>query len=127
MYVHVGVCFVCQYGFENTLQLLSFIDSVTFTHSKVCHSILGLRVAELGTLRRLIGQGVIALEGRIRLDKRKKFFTVRVMRHCNKLPREVVVAPSLTVFKARLDWALSNLAWWKMSLPMAGWLEVDNI
>ncbi|KFV48723.1 hypothetical protein N341_12522, partial [Tyto alba] len=48
-------------------------------------------------------------EGRFRLDIRKKFFTVRVVRHQNRLPREVVDAPSLETFKARLDWALSNL------------------
>ena len=36
-------------------------------------------------------------------------FTVRVVRHWNRLPREVVDAPSLGVFKARLDGALSNL------------------
>ncbi|KFZ49829.1 hypothetical protein N321_02532, partial [Antrostomus carolinensis] len=48
-------------------------------------------------------------EGRFRLDIRKKFFTVRVVRHWNRLPKEVVDAPSLEVFKARLDEALSNL------------------
>ncbi|KFQ36555.1 hypothetical protein N332_10782, partial [Mesitornis unicolor] len=44
-----------------------------------------------------------------RLDIRKKFFTVRVVRHWHRLPREVVDAPLLAVFKARLDRALSNL------------------
>ncbi|KGL89110.1 hypothetical protein N301_03206, partial [Charadrius vociferus] len=48
-------------------------------------------------------------EGRFRLDIKKKFFTVRVVRHWNRLPREAVDAPSLEVFKARLDGALSNL------------------
>ncbi|KFQ97684.1 hypothetical protein Y956_00949, partial [Nipponia nippon] len=48
-------------------------------------------------------------EGRLRLDIRKKFFTVRVVRPWNRLPRGVVDAPSLEVFKARLDGALSNL------------------
>ncbi|KFU84069.1 hypothetical protein M959_00122, partial [Chaetura pelagica] len=49
------------------------------------------------------------VQGRFRLDIRKKFFTVRVMRDWNRLPREVVDAPSLEVFKARLDRTLSNL------------------
>ncbi|KFV18382.1 hypothetical protein N340_13045, partial [Tauraco erythrolophus] len=48
-------------------------------------------------------------EGRLRLDMRKKFFTQRVVRHWNRLSREVVAAPSLEVFKARLDDALDNL------------------
>jgi len=48
-------------------------------------------------------------EGRFRLDIRKKFFTMRVVKHWNWLPREAVDAPSLEVFKARLDGALSNL------------------
>ncbi|KFP13600.1 hypothetical protein Z169_01501, partial [Egretta garzetta] len=48
-------------------------------------------------------------QGRFRLDIRKKFFTMRVVKRWNRLPREVVEAPSLETFKARLDGALSNL------------------
>ena len=38
-----------------------------------------------------------------RLDIRKKFCTVKVVRCCNSLPNEVVNAPSLEAFKARPD------------------------
>ncbi|KFO61729.1 hypothetical protein N302_06287, partial [Corvus brachyrhynchos] len=53
--------------------------------------------------------GLKLKEERFRLDIRKKFFTVRVVRHWKRLPREVLDAPSLTVFKARLDGALTNV------------------
>ncbi|KFR14246.1 hypothetical protein N306_11784, partial [Opisthocomus hoazin] len=48
-------------------------------------------------------------EGRFRLDIRKKFFTMRVVKHWHGLPREAVEAPSLETFKARLNGALGNL------------------
>ena len=48
-------------------------------------------------------------EGRFRLEIRKKFFTVRVLRHWKRLRSEVLNGPSLEALKARLDGALSNL------------------
>jgi len=42
------------------------------------------------------------------LDIRKKFFTVRMVRHWHKLHREVVDALSLEMPKVRLDGALST-------------------
>ncbi|KFO09646.1 hypothetical protein N312_07498, partial [Balearica regulorum gibbericeps] len=53
--------------------------------------------------------GLKLKEGRLRLDIRKKFLTMRAARHWNRLPRKVVEAPSLEVFKARLDEALGNV------------------
>jgi len=54
------------------------------------------------------GNGFKWKEGRFKLDNRKKFFIVRVVRHWNRLPRDMD-APFLAVFKAMLDGALSNL------------------
>jgi len=61
-------------------------------------------------------------ENRSRLIIRKKFFTMRVVKHWNRLPREVVEVPSLETLKARLDGALSNLVSLKVSLLNAGGL-----
>lgn len=46
-------------------------------------------------------------EERFRLDVRKTFFPVKVVRPC--LPREAVASPTLEVSKARLAGALNNL------------------
>ena len=66
------------------------------------------------------GNGFKLKEGRFRLDIRNKFFTMRVVRHWNRLPSKTVNAPSLEVFKARLDGALSNLVYREESLPIIG-------
>ncbi|KFW67351.1 hypothetical protein AS28_07746, partial [Pygoscelis adeliae] len=55
------------------------------------------------------GNGFKLKGGRFRLDRRKKFFRLRVVKHWPRLPREVVDAPSLETFQVRLDGALSNL------------------
>ena len=48
-------------------------------------------------------------QGRFSLDIRKHFFTKRVVKHWNRLPREAVDVPSLSVFKRHLDNALNNM------------------
>ena len=42
-------------------------------------------------------------EGRFRLDTRKKFSTIRAVKHRSRLLREVADIPSLGIFKVRLD------------------------
>ena len=57
-------------------------------------------------------------KGRFRLEVRGKLFTMRVVRCWNMLTREVVDAPSLEVFKARLDGALGSLV--KLNVEIGG-------
>lgn len=47
-------------------------------------------------------------------SNRKKFLTVRVVRHWNMLSRAVVDAPTLEVSEARPNVAMSNLVFWKI-------------
>ena len=73
------------------------------------------------------GNGFKQRQGRFRLDIRRNFFTQKVVMHWNRLPKEVLDAPSLEAFKARLDVALGSLVCWLVTLHIAGgwnWMSI---
>jgi len=52
---------------------------------------------------------------------------MKVVKHWNRLPSEVVEAPSLETFKDNVDGALSNLIELKMSLTTAACVGLDDL
>jgi len=70
---------------------------VAFQYLKGVYKHEGNQLFAWGDSDRKRGNGFKLKEGRFRLDVRGKFFTERMVRCWNRLPREAVDTPSLDV------------------------------
>jgi len=89
-----------------------------FQHLKGAYLQEGSQLSIWADSDRTKGNGFKSKEGKFRLGVRKTFFTRRVVRQWNRLPRKTVDVPSLGALKVRLDGPLGSLTCWVVALPM---------
>lgn len=87
----------------------SLITTHDFRYSKEAYKKDEYKLFSRACYARTRDNGFNLKEEWFRLDIRKTFFTMRMVKHWLWLPREAVESPSLKIFWVRLDWALSNL------------------
>jgi len=97
--------------------------SATFRYLKRTYKQEGEQLFMRVDSDRTRGDGFKLRQWRFRLDVRRKFYTQRVVTHWNRLPNQVVDAPSLEAIKKRLDVALSSVVYWLATLHKAAGFE----